>query len=175
MIKSRTCDLEGVLCLETDSFEDFRGKYRELYHEEIYREHGVEVSFKQDDISRSTRHVLRGIHGDDKTWKLISCLYGQFYLVVANCNPDSPQFRKWTSFTLSDTNGLQVLVPPRFGNGHLVMSDEAIFHYKQSTYYQGARAQFTIPWNDPEYEIWWPVKNPILSRRDETGDASFVK
>ena len=62
-------------------------------------------------------------------------------------------------------NKLQVLVPPGFGNAHLVMSHTAVFHYKWSEYYNRA-AQFTIKWNDPEYEFWWPIKHPILSERD---------
>ena len=79
-----------------------------------------------------------GIHGDTKTWKLISCLQGSFYMVVVNNDPNSSQYREWASFTLSDTNHLQVLVPPNFGNGHVVMSERAIFHYKQSTEYDRA-------------------------------------
>jgi len=67
---------------------------------------------------------------------------------------------------LSDQNRLQVLVPPKFGNGHLVLNEQAIFHYKQSTNYNFA-GQFTLSWNDPELNIWWPIKNPIVSRRDE--------
>ena len=86
--------------------------------------------------------MLRGIHGDTKTWKLISCLQGSFYMVVVNNDPNSSQYREWASFTLSDTNHLQVLVPPKFGNGHVVMSERAIFHYKQSTEYDRA-SQFT--------------------------------
>ena len=75
---------------------------------------------------------------------------------------------KRDSFTLSDKNRHQVIIPPKFGNGHLVLSSMAIFHYKQNTYYN-PEGQFTITWNDPEYNFWWPVKKPILSRRDEYG------
>jgi len=116
-------------------------------------------------ISSSTKHVLRGIHGDGQTTKLVSCLVGKFYLVVVNNDPQSPQFRKWTSFTLSEKNRLQVYIPPKFGNGHLVMSDIAIFHYKQDTQYN-RDGQFTLLWDDPALGIWWPVDNPIVSRRD---------
>jgi len=158
--------LAGVLMIQPPTNqEDFRGSYVELYNEALYRETGINVAFVQDDISTSDRHVLRGIHGDTDTWKLISCLYGRFYLVVVNWDRDSPQFGQWESFVLSDRNRLQVLVPPRFGNGHLVLSELAIFHYKQSTYYNRA-SQFTILWNDPQVNIWWPIKNPIVSRRD---------
>jgi len=149
-------------------FEDFRGHYVETYNERLYREAGIDQHFIQDDISVSRRHVLRGIHGDDKTWKLISCLQGSFYMVVINNDPQSPQYRKWTSFTLSETNRLQVLVPPKFGNGHVVMSEQAIFHYKQTTDYDRS-GQFTLIWNDPALNIWWPVQDPIVSVRDQGG------
>jgi len=147
-------------------FEDFRGHYVETYNERLYREAGIDQHFIQDDISVSRRHVLRGIHGDDKTWKLISCLQGSFYMVVINNDPQSAQYRRWTSFTLSESNRLQVLVPPKFGNGHVVMSEQAIFHYKQTTDYDRS-GQFTLVWNDPSLNIWWPVRDPIVSERDQ--------
>ncbi|MBM3887146.1 dTDP-4-keto-6-deoxy-D-glucose epimerase, partial [Candidatus Dependentiae bacterium] len=110
----------------------------------------------------------RGIHGDAKTWKLISCLYGEFYLVVVNCDKKSKDFGKWQGFILSDKNRMQVLVPAKYGNAHLILSKTAIFHYKQSTYYN-PKGQFTYLWNDPSLKIKWPIKNPILSKRDKTG------
>jgi dTDP-4-dehydrorhamnose 3,5-epimerase len=171
-VKVSKTDLDGVLLIEPPTiFEDFRGSYVEIYNEKLYKEAGIDIHFVQDDVSTSTRHVLRGIHGDSETWKLISCLYGKFYLVVVNWDESSPQFGQWESFVLSDQNRLQVLVPPKFGNGHLVLSDLAIFHYKQSTYYNRA-GQFTLLWNDPKLNIWWPVKNPILSRRDDGSEVA---
>lgn len=162
-------DLERVLLVSPPTnFEDYRGSYVETYNKRLYREAGIDVDFIQDDISFSRQHVLRGIHGDQDTWKLISCLYGCFYLVVINNDPDSSQYRRWQGFTLSDKNRLQVLVPPAFGNGHVVLSESAIFHYKQSTEYNRS-GQFTIVWNDPTYKIWWPIKEPIVSVRDERG------
>jgi dTDP-4-dehydrorhamnose 3,5-epimerase len=165
-MRVRDTSLQGVKLVEPPTnFEDFRGSYVELYNEEIYRAAGIDQDFVQDDISVSRRHVLRGIHGDQGTWKLVSCLHGRFHLVVVNWDPASPQFRQWEGFLLSDRNRLQVLIPPRFGNGHVVLSREAIFHYKQTTYYDRA-SQFTLRWNDPELGIWWPVAEPILSQRD---------
>jgi len=165
----QTTKLPGVLLIEPPTvFEDFRGTYVETYNEQLYRDHGVDVRFVQDDISMSGRHVLRGLHGDAETWKLVSCLYGKFYLVVINADEESKDYGRWEAFTLSDANRLQVLIPPKHGNGHVVMSETALFHYKQSTYYN-PRGQFTILWNDPRFKIWWPVKQPILSQRDETG------
>ena len=164
--------LHGVSLIEPPTiFEDFRGSYVELYNRNLYEAQGIDVEFVQDDISVSSRHVLRGIHGDTATWKLISCLQGRFYLVVVNWDDASPQYSEWESFVLSEQNRLQVLVPPKFGNGHVVLSDQAIFHYKQSTIYDRA-SQFTILWNDPNLNIWWPVKAPTLSQRDEGGDRA---
>jgi dTDP-4-dehydrorhamnose 3,5-epimerase len=158
--------LPGVLVLRPPTlFEDFRGSYVELYNEQLYREAGVTAGFVQDDISVSSRHVLRGLHGDRATTKLISCLSGRFYLVVVNHDENSPQFGQWDAFVLSEQNRLQVLVPPCHALGHLVLSEQAIFHYKQSTYYDRA-SQFTLLWNDPKLGIWWPVAQPMVSRRD---------
>jgi dTDP-4-dehydrorhamnose 3,5-epimerase len=158
--------LDSVLLIKPPVFEDFRGDFVETYNEKLYQEAGIHAHFVQDDISVSTQHVLRGIHGDQETWKLVSCLYGRLYFVVVNWDESSPQYGQWESFTLSDVNRAQVLVPPKFGNGYLVMSEFAIFSYKQSTYYSRA-GQFTILWNDPKLNIWWPVRTPILTQRDE--------
>ena len=161
-------NLDGVLKITLDSFQDHRGYYIETYNKKLYQQHGIDIKFVQDDISVSKKDVLRGIHGDQETWKLISCLAGQFFLVVINNNINSDQYKQWSSFTLSEKNRIQILIPPRFGNGHVVLSDRAIFHYKQSTYYN-PDGQFTIHWNDPAYNIQWPIENPILSKRDEIG------
>lgn len=167
MLQVATTELDGVkLITPPTNFEDFRGEYVEIYNEEIYKNAGIYEEFMQDDISVSSRNVLRGIHGDQKTSKLVSCLYGKFYLVVINNIINSPQYRCWTAFTLSDKNRRQVLIPPGFGNGHVVLSETAMFHYKQTTSYDRA-GQFTLLWNDPALGIWWPIKNPIISRRDE--------
>jgi dTDP-4-dehydrorhamnose 3,5-epimerase len=168
MISVERTKLDGVLLITTKSFEDHRGWYVETYNEKSYNDQGINIKFVEDDISISTKHVLRGIHGDESTWKLISCLEGKFYLVVVNCDPASPTFGQWQSFDLSEYNRQQVLVPPKYGNGHLVLSDRAIFSYKQSCYYNPTK-QFTYRWDDPRFNIWWPIKNPILSMRDEFG------
>lgn len=161
--------LEGVLeMVPSTVFWDHRGQYVALYNREIYQAAGVEAEFVEDCVSVSNRHVLRGIHGDALTWKLISCLYGQFYLVVLNLDPDSPQYGMWDSWLMDSQSACrQILVPPNFGNGHLVLSEQAIFHYRQSTYYDRAR-QFSVKWNDPRFGIEWPDigREPILSDRD---------
>jgi dTDP-4-dehydrorhamnose 3,5-epimerase len=164
----KTTDLSSVLLIKPEVFEDHRGEYVETYNEALYKSKGIQIHFVEDDISVSRKNVLRGIHGDQETWKLISCHYGSFYLVVVNCDVESEHFGKWQSFILSDKNRHQILIPPKHGNGHLVLSDWTIFHYKQSSTYHPT-GQFTYKWDDPRLNIWWPIKNPILSKRDEFG------
>ena len=115
----------------------------------------------------SAKGVLRGLHGDDETWKLVSCVYGRLYLVVVDCREGEESFGRWEAFNITARNRRQVLVPPNFGNGHLVLSDQGIFHYKQSSYYP--TDQFSYRWDDPRFEIFWPVDKPILSQRDGGG------
>ena len=146
---------------------DHRGAYREIYTDKDYFP-PLGIKFVQDDISYSTKDVLRGIHGDVGTWKLVSCILGSFSLVVVNCELNHSQYMKWERFNLTETEPTQVLIPPNFGNGHLITSPEAIFHYKQSTYY-GEYKQFTVKWDDTELSIPWDVDTPILSKRDELG------
>lgn len=157
--------LKDVVRIDPDIFRDHRGCYMETYNKELYKSHGVDIDFVQDDIAVSKKDVLRGLHGDDVTWKLVSCLYGEFYLVVLNYDVDSPQYGQWESFILSADNRYQVLIPPKHVNGHLILSEHAMFHYKQSTYYNRER-QHTVMWNDKQFDIWWPIPNPILSERD---------
>ena len=181
MIKISKTTLEGVLRISPEPFEDFRGEYVEIFNEKkymqeiaknlrgtMYQKEASNLYFVEDDISTGRRGVLKGIHGDAKTWKLVQCLFGKFYLVALNNNPKSKDYGKWEAFTLSDKNRFQVLIPPMYGNGHLVLSEYDIYHYKQSSYYH-PESQFTIKWDDPKFKIRWPVKNPILSPRDKLG------
>jgi dTDP-4-dehydrorhamnose 3,5-epimerase len=158
--------LFGVLKIKLTSFVDHRGSYIETYNKNFFAENNINIEFLQDDISVSRKNVLRGVHGDQKTWKLISCLHGEFQLIVVNNDSQSNEYRKWESFNLSFENQIQILIPPKFGNGHLVLSEKCIFHYKQNTQYD-RNGQFTIKWNDPLYNFKWKEKNPILSERDK--------
>jgi len=167
-LKVKKTKLDGVLLATLEVFKDHRGEYVELYNKKLYGRKNITIKFIQDDISVSTKDVLRGIHSDDSSWKLISCLWGRFYLVIVNCDEYSKKFGQWQSFTLSDKKREQILVPPKHGVGHLALSDKIIFHYKQSTYYNPSR-QSTYKWDDPRFKIKWPIKKPILSKRDELG------
>lgn len=158
-------ELEGVYLITPFYAEDYRGTNTESYNLKEYKNLGVKNDFVVDSISTSRKNVLRGIHGDDCTTKLISCLFGTIYFVVLNCDEESKQYGQWQSFTLSHTNHQQILVPPKFGNAHLVLSDYAVFSYKLDCYYDRSK-QFTVKYNDPRFDIFWPIKHPILSERD---------
>jgi dTDP-4-dehydrorhamnose 3,5-epimerase len=159
--------LAGVYQITPSTYKDFRGRYVEIYNSKFIEKNLNKINFIQDCISESKNNVLRGIHGDFRTWKLISCLSGSFYLIVVNNIKNSKEYRKWISFRLSHKNRKQILVPPGYGNGHLVTSKSCVFHYKQSTYYN-RKSQFTIKWNDKNYTFRWPLKRkPIISKRDK--------
>jgi dTDP-4-dehydrorhamnose 3,5-epimerase len=149
---------------QPESFEDFIG---ELYT--LFKQDNHELVFNHDKVSISRKHVLRGMHGDSKSWKHISCLAGEVLVVVVDNRPESENYLKWDSIILSSKNKKSILVPPMFANGHLVLSDEATFFYKWA--YPGAypdvQDQFTLKWNDPKINIYWPISNPILSSRDK--------
>lgn len=166
MIKISPTTLPGVLKIERFAFEDHRGIYGEIFKKHEYFDAGITIEFIEQDFSLSRKNTLRGMHGDSKTWKLISCLYGELYLVVLNYDKTSPNFGKWESFVLTPQNRLQILIPPMHANGHLILSDWAVFHYNQSEYYTDGTNQFTVKWNDPRFNVSWPIDNPILSKRD---------
>ena len=157
--------LPDVKLIITDFFEDFRGHYVETYNENEYTELGINVKFVRDDISTSTKGILRGIHYDSQTYKLIQCMYGKIYFVVVDMRKESNEYLKWEAFILSSSNRHQVLVPPGFGNGHLVLSDECIFHYKMSEYYD-PESEKALKWDDPKVGIFWHNRNPVLSEKD---------
>lgn len=153
--------LDGVLKITPSTIHtDERGQYVELYNEELYKKLGVK--FIQDDISISDKNVIRGFHGDFKTWKLISCIYGIIQVKIVNNILDHPQYGMVLETVLANNYPEQLLIPPGFGNAHGVITDKAVFHYKQSSYYD-RDSQFTLPWNG--YGVW-AIKTPILSERD---------
>ena len=147
------------------AFKDYRGYYWTSWKKGTRKS----VKFKHDKFSFSKKNVLRGLHGDTKTWKLISCPYGKFLLIVVNCKKDSKNYLKWKSWILSRENGVQILIPPNYANGHLCLTKECLFHYKLA--YKGryfdVKNQFSLRWNDPKLKINWKIKKPILSKRDK--------
>jgi len=160
--------LHGVNRLVLNNFEDHRGTYLELYDKKNHNEACNNTQFVQDDVSVSRKDVLRGLHGDDQTTKLVSVLNGSVYAVLADNRKDSPTYKQWEAFTLSKYNMNQLYVPAGIGNSMLALEDNTIYHYKQDTHFVDGR-QFTIRWDDPEWNFHWPISNPILSIRDING------
>lgn len=152
-----------VKVFKQDAFKDHRG---ELYT--VFNQKDHELVFNHDKVSVSKKNVLRGLHGDLKSWKHISCLKGTIFLAIVDYNVKSDNFMEWDSIVLSSKNKKSVLIPPGFLNGHLVLSNEAIFFYKWSYpgNYPDVEDQISLKWNNPRLGIDWPIDNPILSHRD---------
>lgn len=149
----------------SDSFSDHRGDLFTIFKNGDYNN----MLFNHDKVSISKKNVLRGLHGDNIAHKLITCLSGEVLLVVVDNRKTSKNYLKWDSIILSEKNRVQILVPPMFANGHLVLSDSATFFYKWS--YEGdypdVSDQFSLKWNDSRIGIKWPITNPILAERDK--------
>jgi len=156
--------IHDVKIFNPDVFTDYRGDLWTLW-----KEGEGELKFNHDKVSTSRKHVLRGIHGDFKSWKLVTCLYGDLYFVMVDNRPESPTYMEWISTILDSKRRMQILLPPGVGNGFAVLSDESVFHYKWSYPgdYPDVNEQFTIKWNDPKLNIDWPIDNPILQPRDK--------
>ena len=126
------------------------------------------MAFKHDKFSISKNNVLRGLHGDHKSWKLVSCVYGDILQVVIDLRKNSSTFLKHECFELGNKDHRMVLIPPGLGNAFYVKSETATYHYKLAYdgNYADADEQFTVAWNDPRINIDWPTSDPILSERD---------
>ena len=163
--------LPEIKVFKHEVFEDYRGELYTLWNQEQFY---PKLNFNHDKISTSRKNVLRGLHGDNKSWKLVSCLHGEMYFVVVNNDPKSKQYLQHQTFILSGKKRESVLLPPLYANGFLVLSEEVIFHYKWA--YEGnypdVEDQFSLNWMDPKLNITWPVNNPILSLRD--ANSSFL-
>ena len=159
--------LPGVLIVEPKVFPDARGFFVETYQRERYQAMGLTAEFVQDNLSFSTRGVLRGMHCQNPhlQGKLVQVLQGEVWDVAVDIRRSSPYFGQWTAVTLSSETRNQFYVPPGFAHGFCVLSETALFTYKCTDYYHpGVEVGFR--WDDPEVGIDWPVQEPILSDKD---------
>ena len=147
---------------------DSRGFFVETYQSYRYGELGL-PTFVQDNLSRSKRGVLRGLHiqHPNSQGKLASVLAGEVFDVGVDLRRGSPNFGKWAGVYLDDQKKNQVYIPEGFAHGFLVLSDEALFSYKCSAPYDPASEQ-SLAWDDPEVGITWPDIKPILSKKDQS-------
>ena len=159
--------LPEVLLLEPAVFRDSRGSFRELYNAERYAGIGVPTHFRQDNLSRSARGVLRGLHLQHPRpqGKLVTVLEGAVFDVAVDVRRGSPTFGRWTAYTLTGENGHQLWVPPGFAHGFLVLEDDTFFAYKCTDVYSPTH-ELTVRWDDPAIGIRWPLPDPIVSERD---------
>jgi dTDP-4-dehydrorhamnose 3,5-epimerase len=161
--------LEGCVVIEPKVFGDHRGFFKETFQAERYQEAGLALPFVQDNHSRSTKGVLRGLHyqKNNPQGKLVTCPYGEVFDVAVDLRAGSPTFGQWEGLILSGENHLQFYVPPGFAHAFLVLSDTADFQYKCTDYYDPSD-EGGIIWNDPDVGIDWPLADieAKLSEKD---------
>jgi len=167
-MKITETDLAGVLIIEPQVFKDTRGFFFEAFHGQRYAEHGINVNFVQDNFSRSTQGVLRGLHYQltHQQGKLVWITRGKIFDVVVDVRRGSPTFGKSLITHLSEDQPRQIYIPPGLAHGFCVLSEQADFCYKCSDYHHPG-AERGIIWNDPSLQIPWPVTNPVLSSKDQ--------
>ncbi len=159
--------LPGVLLIESRIFRDDRGHFQELWQRGRYAEAGLPDQFAQDNLSYSTRGVLRGLHYQHPTaqGKLIAVLRGAIFDVAVDLRHGSPNFGRWVGEHLDAGQGRQLYIPEGFAHGFVVMGDEALVLYKCTNPY-APREEGSVLWDDPDLAIAWPVSDPILSPKD---------
>lgn len=160
-------ELPGVIVIEPDVFEDRRGFFLETWSKSRYADTGIDESFVQDNVSRSSQGILRGLHFQNPQMqgKLVQVLSGEVFDAAVDIRTGSPTFGRWTAVRLSAENHRQMYVPAGFAHGFCVLSDNAIFSYKCTDYYNSS-AEKGVIWNDPDVGIDWPIDEPVLSQRD---------
>lgn len=163
--------LPEVLILEPEVFADPRGFFLESFNQRDFEQAiGLKTGFVQDNHSRSSKGVLRGLHYQFQRaqGKLIRVVRGRVFDVAVDVRPESPTFRKWTGSELDEDNHRQIWIPPGFAHGFLVLSEFADVLYKTTEYY-APEFERSIRWNDPDLNIAWPtLEAPILSSKDSS-------
>jgi dTDP-4-dehydrorhamnose 3,5-epimerase len=166
-MKINKTPIDGILVIEPDVFKDERGFFLETFHAQKYMDLGIEDNFVQDNMSFSSKGILRGLHFQHRNpqAKLVQVLLGEVFDVAVDIRRDSPTFGKWFGIMLSQENLLQMYIPEGFAHGYCVVSKTALFAYKCSNFYSPAD-EGGLLWSDPDIEIKWPISNPVLSAKD---------
>ncbi|MGN6385800.1 MAG: dTDP-4-dehydrorhamnose 3,5-epimerase [Verrucomicrobiota bacterium] len=165
-------DLAGLIMFEPRIFADARGFFFELWNQQRYAENGLAGPFVQDNLSRSQRGTLRGLHfqNPNSQGKLATVLEGEVFDVAVDLRRSSPTFGRWHGVHLTGESKRQFYIPPGFAHGFVVLSESALFHYKCTQLYS-PKDEMTLLWNDPKVGINWPITDPILSEKDQKGLA----
>lgn len=166
------CDIPGPLIIEPKVFGDDRGFFLESWNEAVFADAGLDVTFVQDNHSRSSRGVLRGLHYQDPNpqGKLVRVANGRVFDVAVDIRRSSKNFGRWIGVELSAANQRMLWVPPGFAHGFLTLEDQTDFLYKCTDFYQPT-AEHCVRWDDPEVAIDWPLEGltPELSAKDLAG------
>lgn len=160
-------DLPGCLVLEPKIYGDERGLFYETWNKDVFSALGLNLEFKQANVSTSVRGVLRGLHYQwpKPQGKLVHVLEGEVYDVAVDIRPDSPTYKHWTAVILSAENKRQFWIPPGFAHGFLALSERVVFNYLCTETYD-PEYDAGLRWDDAELAIDWPVGNPLLSNKD---------
>jgi len=160
-------EIPGMFVVEPAVHRDARGFFVETFHEERYREHGIDARFVQDNHSRSGRGTLRGLHAQQPRpqGKLLRVVEGEIWDVAVDARVGSPAFGRHVAVVLSAENFRQVWVPPGLLHGFCVTSEAAQVEYKCTEVYDPG-AEFGVRWDDPELAIPWPIRAPLVSEKD---------
>jgi len=173
-MKFTALDIPGLVVVEPDVHVDNRGFFFESYNKEIFAQNGVDVQFVQDNHSKSSKGVLRGLHFQVPPYaqdKLIRVTKGKVLDVAVDIRRSSSTYGKWVSVELDEDNKKMLFIPKGFAHGFLCLSEVVEFEYKVSGYYN-AENSHGIMWNDPDLAIEWPVQDPVLSEKDK-GNFKF--
>jgi dTDP-4-dehydrorhamnose 3,5-epimerase len=171
-------NIEGLLVIENKIYSDKRGFFLEAYNKKTYQENGLFMDFVQDNVSKSSKHVLRGLHFQNPPFaqgKLVWVLQGAVIDVAVDIRKDSPTYGKYFSVELTASNGKALWIPEGFAHGFLSLENDTIFSYKCTNYYNN-KSEDSILYNDASLNINWGVSNPIISDKDITAGtfSSFV-
>jgi len=173
----RNTGLEGLLVVEPRVFQDPRGYFFESYHRDELKDHGIDYEFIQDNQSRSTHGVIRGLHFQNAPHgqtKLVRVTEGSIYDVAVDLRQESPTFGQWFGIELSADNFLQLLIPKGFAHGFSVLSDHATLYYKCDDYYH-PQSESGIRFDDPDLGIDWKVAPGKAIISDKDRNLPYIK
>ena len=158
-----------IKIITQSNFKDKRGLLWTTWKNGLFKK----IKFNHDKFSLSKKNTLRGLHCDFKSWKMVTSVYGKFLFVVVDMRKNSRNYLKHKKWIIDHLKPKLILIPPYYANAHLCLSKICIFHYKWS--YKGkyvdATKQKSYRWNDPKFNIKWPIKKPILSKRDKKSET----
>jgi len=162
-------NISGLLIVEPVVYGDNRGFFTETWHRNRYAELGIDRVFVQDNLSRSMKGTLRGMHFQIRCpqAKLVQAISGELFDVAVDLRPGSSTFGKWEGVLLSGKNLRQLYIPEGFAHGFCVLSDTALFSYKCTDFY-APEDEGGLLWSDPDIGIEWPISTPTLSAKDQT-------